>query len=269
MINLLFTELKKNIFSKQFIITVLFGFALLIQPLLNDLFIYAADGSLMTQHMSNIEAYCISILYGSFKMLAPVLCAVPSTYSFCDEHNSNNLLLILHRTNRKNYIISKIISTFISGGLVIFMSLLIFGIYVSLIYLPLDSLNPQDILPLHNSMFRDIYFTPGGYGFLMIEPFIGGLFGSVWAVFGLAISVWWPNIYLAVASPFIMVYSLNLITSRFMHFDSINPTQMFLPIHVDITPDIWYVLTYQLIILSIFIFIFARGYKWRSRKYAF
>lgn len=249
--------------------SIIIGFVILLIQVIPELSNQSAEGEILAHYKSNIEAFCLSILFGSFAFICPSICSTNAAFSFCDEYNSGNMLFVLSRTGHRKYVISKILSTAMFGFCVIFISLLCFGLFVSFFYTPISPIDPEASLPLQNSIFGTFYQLQNGIVFIMVESLVGGLYGATWSILGLASAIWYPNRFVSLATPFIVSYIANIMTARYLKNEMLNPTNMLLPYEISIVPSFGYLLIFQLVMAGVFAILFIFGFIWRSRKDAF
>ena len=248
---------------------IVIGFVILLIQTIPELTNQSAEGEILAHYKSNIEAFCLSILFGSFAYVCPSICSMNAAFSFCDEYNSGNMLLVLTRTGHKKYVIAKIFSTALFGFCVIFIILLCFGVFVSCFYTPISAIDPESSLPLQNSIFGAFYQLQNGTIFIITEAVVGGLYGATWSILGLASAIWYPNRFVSLATPFLVSYIANIMTARYLKNEMLNPTNMLLPYEISIVPSFGYLLIFQLAMTGAFVILFILGFVWRSRKDAF
>lgn len=139
----------------------------------------------------------------AFTLALPILCALPFTTAFVDDMKSGFVKQYLGRTSRKQYIKGKLIACGLSGGLVLFVGILIaFGV-AYLVFTPME-------LALTAEQVSEPYLAQ-----LIIKAFILALSGMFWSLIGFTFSALTMNRYMAYASPFILYYVLIILHERY------------------------------------------------------
>lgn len=146
-----------------------------------------------------------SMVYGGFYSVyvIPMLSALPFALSFCEEHNTNMIKTLIIKTGKKNYCISKIISVFFSGA----VSTLTGGIFFTAItgfFVPL--LNRNRLIEVEGFPYFYLLQKGNGAAYFAAVFFLLFLSGGLWAVTALFVSVYFPNTYVAAASPLILSF---------------------------------------------------------------
>lgn len=157
-----------------------------------------------------------------FYMLLPILVTIPFGDSFFADNKSGYIKNVLIRVKKKKYYLSKYIATFISGGLVIVIPLLI-NLIVSSMFLP--SHLPQVIsgYPIGAaSMWSKIFYTHP-YVYIFSYLLIDFIFSGLIATIALSISLISEYRFSVVFMPFLIylfIYSIlsSLGLSKFVPF---------------------------------------------------
>ena len=190
-----------------------------------------------------------------FFMLIPILSVLPHSLSLANDRSSGYTYNLFVRGNKKKYYISKYITTFISGGLVVVIPLLI-NIFLSICTLP--SLIPDPStgtsMIMDNMMWAEFYFEhPNLYIFfylLIIFAFAGCM-----AVLGLTIGTSVYNSFMITVMPFIFYlfsYAISTLNNwgKYCPFMYLTPAQRVEDISFSI------ILTEILLLLSITLFVY-------------
>ena len=133
----------------------------------------------------------------------PILCALPYTAAFLDDVKSGFIKAYLPRTTVTRYITSQALACAISGGLALFMGILVAYGLAALLLLPLEAM-------------RDYLLEPPGYFLQLLETLV--MFfasGAFWALVGLTFATLTNSRYMAYASPFVLFYLLVILYERY------------------------------------------------------
>ena len=141
------SDIKKNIYSPKFLISIFLVFLLY---LLSDAPSVSARVPLsvldeivkMRREIwleKGIRFSAPSVFFGFdysiwYSVILPVIAAFPVIYNFSDEWFGDNYIMMLSRSGYKKYTIGKFLSAFITGFMTAILGLLLFGITVSLIF---------------------------------------------------------------------------------------------------------------------------------------
>ena len=138
-----------------------------------------------------------------FTLALPILCALPFTAAFVDDIKSGYIKPYLHRTTIREYIKSKLIACALSGGLVLFIGILISHSLSTLIYTPME-------LALAEGETAQPYFAD-------MLTIAATLFfsGAFWSLVGFTFAALTMSKYMAYASPFIIYYVLIILNERY------------------------------------------------------
>ncbi len=222
MYNQLRTELKR-IFCTPFIYCMMvLGALISLSGLYEDIMSTLQLGIVQVQEGANegnaLNAWKVLLLLNPCVFIVPLLCMVVSGISFCDEMQTGNYLMILPRTSKKNYLLSKWFSGLAGGFLLMFGMGLLCVLVVSLIYPPY---NPTYDVEITENVFKaynlitheqgDATFytwikfsTHTGYFVFLLDSFFWGISGMVYCAVGLIVSTWIVNRYVVLVAPFVL-----------------------------------------------------------------
>ena len=135
--------------------------------------------------------------------LMPILCTLPFATGFIEEYKSGIMKYVCSRTDRKRYILSKIITVMVSGGLI----LIIGALAVCLVFWTVFS-------PIENQL-KEGMVVDGGIKLIFL--LIGRLFffGALGASTGMYVSICTNNRYIAWMAPFMAEYLLLIFCERY------------------------------------------------------
>ena len=158
----------------------------------------------------------VNILAASgFIVFLPVFPVLGYASRFCGEYESGYYRFILSRMRPQKYAQMRSISVALSGGVIVALPYLL----ICLAAVHLETPGLADINALGTSALRvdaDIEMVVIGrtYGIGMmvaVKVLLGFLFGSAWALVGLAFAVWMPNKYVSLIAPFVLYESLYIL----------------------------------------------------------
>ena len=140
-------------------------------------------------------------------MAAPILCTFASTTAFVEEYQSKYVLFTLSRSGKKPYLLGKIFSSGLAGGLSLFIGILILCGILGILFVSYT-------LPDHGSYNIDpaLVIT---FGRFIQKAILFLIFGCFWALVGAAIATAGMNRYLAFACPFIIYFVLRILKQRY------------------------------------------------------
>jgi hypothetical protein len=169
---------------------------------------------------------------------------LPYVISFCDEYNSRYSHLIVSRIGVRRYVLSRLLSASISGGVAVALPVAILALVCCVYGVP--TIDPA-ATPLSDTFWRGMLGIWEGRFVVLMEVPVAFLFGMVWMTVGLAVSSFIPNRYASLSIPFLLYFALFLILYR-LRLVIISPVNMILP-HLDQLPSLLYVIAYQGILL--------------------
>jgi len=165
--------------------------------------------------------------------ITPIAAAIPLSAIYVEDLKSNYIRLFLFRCSRRQYVAGRICGCYLSGGLVLFLGILLAYGVSFLLFAPMEASKP------------DLVQGQGIPEVLQAAlPFF--LSGGFWAVFGLAISTWMESRYIAYASPFIAFYVLVILRERYFYkFYILSPKEWLSP------SENWFLGNWGLVIFSL------------------
>jgi len=192
--------------------------------------------------------------------IIPILAAIPygaSLYMDKKDGYINNLLI---KTDRKNYFFAKLITYFISGG-IIATTPLILSYILAIVSLP--SIRPYAESGVYNifsfNIFSGIYFS--NYTFIYIIIFIAfdfilfGLINCLCMIF----TYWEENRFAIVLTPFIICYGLHMVGQYFIGTDKTPLT--YARLNEVSSDDLIYIIGELLILVFLAFFSLRKGKK--------
>ncbi len=232
------TDIKMAISSKGFIIAVAGTLIAVIVGAAGEIVGVFQSGTAMgIMPDFHTQAVLTSLSSKTFLFFVPILCALPYTTSVIDDVKSGYIKAYLFRTSGKRYIFSKSLSAGLSGGLVLFIGILLCFALFALVFTPMElASQPMDMgmqmdMPVEKGM--ESMGMPGQPSMVMevvskaLMFFICGWF---WSLIGLTFATATQSRYMAYAWPFVMYYVLIIISERYLKdIYIINPQEWLAP----------------------------------------
>lgn len=166
--------------------------------------------------VSTYEIISSAMALSGFTPFAAIFPVMGYSVAFCEEYHSGYIKMITSRINWKYYGILRMITTGVSGGIVIAFPFVV----VNLIgYFKGIHVMPDTGLYMGTKM--QYYLENYGDGYILIgKVLLGFLFGVLWALVGMAFSVWFCNRYVSLIAPFILYEVMWLLL---YHYPVLNP----------------------------------------------
>ena len=139
----------------------------------------------------------------NIQFILPVCAALPFSVQFVEEWKSGMIKNAVTRTNKRDYLLSKIVTTACSGGLVLSFSVLFLLGIVAVLF------GGQEAQFDEFEIFRELLIP---YIQLLCRYFC---VGALWAELGLLISACLNHRLMAWLSPFIVYYLLIILCERY------------------------------------------------------
>jgi len=196
------SDIKRAIFSKGFLFGIL-GMVLMIAIASLD-----SISSLFGSNQALANGYHATLVLNALSsqdvtLILPILCTLPFTAAFVDDIKCGFIKPYLQRSGVNKYIQGKLVACGLSGGLVLFLGIVVsYGLSV-LIFTPME-------LALGIGQTAPPYFAQ----VLMIAAtlFLSGVF---WSLMGCTLAALTMSRYMAYASPFIVYYVLIILHERY------------------------------------------------------
>ncbi|HZJ83454.1 MAG TPA: hypothetical protein VFD57_06565 [Clostridia bacterium] len=208
------TDLKRAIYSLPFLlacITMIFAIAI------------GAGGKLLFPKDIGVglqSDYYGQLIFAGLSsdivlMVVPIICTLPYTVAFLDEHNSGFIKPYLMKCDKSAYIKGKVITAGISGGLALAIGIVVSYFIASLVYKPLEIADPMAVSSINVLLSKSLIFF---------------LCGWLWASIGALLANITLSKYMAYAAPFVIYYVLVILAERYFHnIYVINPEEWLAP----------------------------------------
>lgn len=141
-----------------------------------------------------------------YYLLAPLIAALPFGWHFSEELHSGYLHVIVPLSGRKRYFITKLLISFLGGGVLLALPQL-FSVLITALYIP--AINPSVIYSpytaiIHGDMFAELFYTDP-LGYIMVVIGIDFVFGGLFAWLSLAIAFFVHSRLVTVIAPFLLL----------------------------------------------------------------
>jgi len=251
-----FAELKRTVISKRFVwtLTVLMFFV-------NSTFLIDSYTG------NNIDVFLNVLWFGNFTRIAPLFCIIPAVMHYCEEQSTLIYRFIESRNSKRivSDIHAKILAAGISGGIILALCIISIAIICRIGYPIFDSTSTSQLISfLTAGMFEDIYPSGNGIFFIMIQILMGFVFGFLWSLIGLVISIIFSNKYFCIAMT-VIIYNVSNYCLRLNGLSAIAPETMLIPDGI-LEYSIGYLFVFQMILISITWII---GFKLYKRRYRY
>lgn len=171
---------------------------------------------------STYEIISVAMSLSGFSPFAAIFPVLGYSVSFCEEYHSGYLKMIQARLGWKNYGLVRMLSTGISGGVIMavpftFVCLAGYALGVHGVEgLTEGGLYSGTRMWYYLEQYGDWYILTG-------KILLGFQFGVLWALVGMAFAVWFRNRYVALLAPFIlyevmwiMLYNIPVLNPVFL-----------------------------------------------------
>lgn len=208
-------ELKRMLSSKTFRLSVLLSCVFAICDIIQNIYyksINVNDFSVFEKWMGTSNETFGAL---SFYWFFPILASLPYAWTMCDELHSGYAMQVFIRTSKKDYIISKIVSSFMSGGIVISCALILDILLLTMIdrtYFP----QPNDLISsIWSGSFCSALYYTHPVVFVAVWTCIEFLWGGVIAVLCCSLGFFMKN-KVVLLSSMMLIYVSEAILSEFL-----------------------------------------------------
>lgn len=215
------------------------------------------DYGLITLFNKWIGQDYISAATSLFYLLLPIFAVLPYACSYFSERKSGYMKLVITRTYRSTYFLSKYAATFISGAMVIIIPMAINFMVVSS-FIPAAA--PDVYYDIYYSMpvgsMGSELFYEHPYLFVLFRFVLAAIFSGLIATTVIAISFFVDNRFAVMLIPFLALITINYFSSALLDYTNgieISPIKF---IHGGnlAYPKLWVVLLY-----GVLLFLFSFG----------
>lgn len=214
-------EFKRAFINYGFLAAVVVGLLALSQGLSD----YLSGPPMTSEYLSKLPLFYnnsydafIWSQRGIIGLLGPILAVLPFSDSYLNDRTSGFLRNILSRSSYKEYLFAKYCSTGLSGGFAIAIPMTIFFLVMNIVFPRGINTNPYElrIISTPEALGPFGYFyqnNPDLYIFLLIG--LGCIFGMVYAILGLSLSMFIENRYVVLATPFVLFMITHYLLALF------------------------------------------------------
>ncbi len=221
---------------------------------------FPADFVLEGATSSTYRLWMLWYSFTFFIYLAPLLAAIPYSDSLLTDRRYGFLKNILTRCQFSYYMTAKIMANMAVGALAVSVPVILMFVYCYLI-----AKVPAPIITIGTTVATFPNLPMGVLGYLYLSHpgvyltflvALAGVFGAAYATFGLAVSTWVDNPYIAIAAPFVFLVVLGYLTERSLHLAIIgHPAGAFLPFRFGVSAA--QIIAQYLFLSLVFLFSFA------------
>lgn len=179
------------------------------------------------------SGYTVQLVISSLQtetllLVLPILAVLPCTAAFIDEHKSRFLREYLPRAGKKCYIVSKVCTTLLTGGLVLFIGAILICVVFCLLFSPFELAQQLPEKTAATEIINDTVDVSAQLNFIdfISRAFLFFLSGAFWSLIGGLFAAITMSRYMAYAFPFILFYVLIILSERyFKGFYILNPKE--------------------------------------------
>ena len=209
------SDILRCLHSWKIYVSFACGLALMLHPLLRAW--PFRDG------FSPMSMLSIPLATSDFTPFASMFCVLPFAESFCEDLNSGFAFEITQRIGAKQYARKRVLSTALSGGIVTALIML-----VTIIVCCVGAGQPDTtdtVAFMNNSIWGKLGILTTAHGSILyaLRVFVAFLFGMLWALVGMCVSVLIPNRYVTLIAPFVLYQMLWFLLDE----TAVNPVYMF------------------------------------------
>lgn len=234
---LLAIEIKKAIKNKFFIATLgiattfsLFSAWYMIDHYRFQTFLSSIDGNPMTNASSLynhwIGGEAMSLGFTLFFTLLPLIAVLPYGWSYFIEDKNGYVKTVVIRSNKWQYFLSKYLATFIAGGLVILIPLVVNFLLVAS-FVP--AITPSMVYSLRypvmiGSLWSTLFYTYPLI-FVLLYVILNFIFAGLFATMSLAVSFFLRNRIAIILTPFFLIMTLHYSRTflAYRYYNEISP----------------------------------------------
>ncbi len=234
----LFSDLRRMACSLKCYAAWFIGFFVLVRPLID---IWGT-----WQYYTPMELLSLPLGSSDFSPYAAIFCVLPFADSFCDDYISGYGRFITLRCGKKKYSVCRCFSVALSGGIVIST---IMAMTIALCFLLAGQQETTDSMSfLSSSVWYKLgIVSPESVGIMcMLHIAVAFLFGALWALVGLSVSVIVPNQYVTLAAPFVLYQFLWFVLNE----SPLNPVYQFRG-DSNFIPSFWFLILYQTMLITL------------------
>lgn len=240
----------KRIFSSfRFYLALGIGLFILLRPLVIS-FTHLVRGTFL-------EVLTTAFALSDFTPFAAIFCVLPFADSFCQDYQSGYVSFIAGRTGIKKYARYRCMTVMLSGAILMALTV---GITILVCAVLADAPETAETAQfLGGSIwYRSGILLENQALFVLLKILLGFLFGGLWALVGLVVSVLIPNGYVTLIAPFVLYQVLWLL----LEGSAVNPVYM-LRGDSNYLPSPGFVLLWQIFLIVLCYIVACKGIQKR------
>ena len=189
----------KRAFGFRFFISAILVICFMLFDVWGDLEFIVED----PKDMSVWYYYFFSVvMMGTYSSnMFPLLAALPFAANYCEEQQAGVTPLIVSRSSKRSYCISKMLVCTIAGGLALFFGVLLHTVVLST---QLSLCNSEALQQMQGLPYYTALANGTGAGYFLIGAYLAFLRGALYASAAITVSAYITNKYVTIASPFII-----------------------------------------------------------------
>ncbi len=241
-------DMKRMFHGAGFYLAFLISLLVLLRPL-QEAVSGKADGTFF-QFLS------VPLGTSDFTPFAALFCVLPYAWSFCEDYNTGYIKAIVSRIGIRKYSLQRCFTVMLSGG--ILMAALMLTVSLVCAGLANRPETSESAAFLSRTIWADLnlLFVADGFAVAGLRVLLAFLFGSVWALFALVVSVFITNRYITLIAPFVVYQILWFLLEE----NAFNPVYQ-LRGDSDYLPSLWFVLGYQICLIALCILVSCLGIR--------
>jgi len=194
----------------------------------------------------------------TFYLLLVFVSVLPYTTCFCSDWNNEFIKPAMIRTGIREYCFSKVIACSLSSGCGIIMFLLTLKPWYTLVSPSAGNYQFYATKTLGGSFLLNGQY----YKYFIVYILLGFFAGALWSTAGLLVSAFIPDKFVALCSPFIIYYMLNIATMSFPVWLRLNRITE----GMCIIGGTFFSLCYAAILFITFISIIGLAFNWAVKR---
>lgn len=187
------------------------------------------------------EGYTVQLVFSALSsdvvlLVLPILCAIPFTSAFLDDYKSRFIREYLPRAGKKRYTRAKVVTTALSGGLTLFLGVMLVLVVFAVMFLPMEVPAEAPELTGYEAQMAGMAAQEDvtaqlNFAELMTRAFVFFLCGCLWSLVGGLLATVTASKYMAYASPFIIYFVLVILAQRYLKdMYVVNPQEWLNPV---------------------------------------
>ncbi|WP_395761148.1 hypothetical protein [Bacillus sp. 3G2] len=182
-----------------------------------------------------------------FLFLTPIIAVLPFSWSYGSDYSTNYVYFIYSRSKKINYIFSKFIATFLSGGVLFVYPFILQFIILTCLYPNWPSYYGTYPIPSGSMLIDLLYTNPNTY--VSVYFLLMFLYAGLFAVIGLIIGLFVSKKFVICLVPFLL-WIFSSIVLEFTGFNYLSPERFLRPTGIS-GSSLIFVISLWIILMSI------------------